>query len=160
MNELSTVTKLENMMQELISININSEKKIDKLSDRVDSVASRMDDFEKNSEVTTQQKNTIRRAVRKQVYTVLGLPEKKSDWSLENKLDAKKYSALFFQRCYSETTHKGHLSSPYETTISQNFTQAIRDIEAWTPSNGVAALKKEADDNAIARKIAEEQGYK
>ena len=165
MNELSNfegdnnVVKLEGMMKELINMSIGTNKKIVELSADVSNLGKRMDDFENNSEVTTAQRNDIRRAVNRQVYMLLEVPARKQDWTLEDRIKVKKYSQLFHQRCYSETSRKGHLASPYGTTISQNFIQAIRDIEAWTPSNGIDGLMREADENATATKIASEQGY-
>lgn len=159
MNELSTITKLEGMMKDLVSISIQSEKKIDAIGTKVNSVEKRMDDFENNSELTTQQRNSVRRAVNKQVYSLLQLPERKCDWSKADKITAEKYSRLFHQRCYSEVAKRGHLAQPYGTTIAQNFIQAINDIEAWVPSQGIDGLKLEADEAAEARRIAREQGY-
>lgn len=158
-NELSTVQKLEGMMKELITINMETSVKVENIGAKVNAVEQRMNEFENNSELTTQQRNNVRHTVSKQVYKLLELPERKSDWSREDRVKAKKYSQLFHQRCYSEVSKKGHLYSPYGTTISQNYIQAIKDIEAWTPSNSVAGLMREADDNAYATRVAKEQGY-
>lgn len=158
-NELTVISKLETMMQDLISMNMDTAKSIERIDRKVDTVEKRMNDFENNSEITTQQRNTVRRTVNAQVYKLLGLPEKKSSWNLDDKVKAKKYSQLFHQRCYSEVSKKGHLSAPYGTTTSQNFIAAVNDIEAWTPSNGIAGLMAEADENAMANRIAKEEGY-
>lgn len=148
------IVELRDMMERLMMLNIKSNTKIDAIDNKVNAVEKRMNNFENNSEVTTQQKNNIRRAVNKQVCKVLGIPEKKDERSFNDKITIHKYSQIFHQRLYTEVSHKGHLSQPYETTIQQNYIQAIMDIEAWTPSNGIAALKQEADENANAREIA------
>lgn len=160
MNELSTVEKLENMMKELMTINIGSAKRIEVIETDVKAVSDRMDNFERNAEVTTQQKNTLRRTVNRQICTLLNVNPKKYERSLEEQTIYEKYSSLFHRRCYSEVSRLGHLATPYECTTAQNFIQAIRDIEGWTPSNGIDGLKGEADRDAAARKSAREQGYK
>lgn len=170
MNEIikntNDVEELNGMMQRLIQISINTQNsvgeidtKVKKIGDKVTAVSKRMDDFEENSELTTQQRNTIRRTVNQQVYRLLDLPDYKADWTVEDKIKVKKYSHIFHQRCYSEVAKKGHLSTPYGTTKSKDFVQAIEDIEAWTPKNGIKELLQEADENAAATKAAREGGY-
>ena len=151
---------LENQNMKVLNKVGEISKKVDVLDERYSLHEERLDYLENEEEVTTAQKRNLHSAVTKQVYGVLGLPLKKRDWTLEDKVISQKYSSLFFGRCYAETARKGHLASPYEETTKRNYADAIKDIEAWTPSNGIEALKKEADDNALARKIAQEQGYK
>ena len=122
-------------------------------------VRSDIKEIRDNSEVTTQQRCNIRRSVHKHICSMLSIPVNSRDWTLEDRVKSEKYSKIFHQRCYSEVAKKGHLGSPYGTTIAINYLQAIQDIEAWTPSNGISGLMKEADDNATAKKIAREQGY-
>ena len=119
----------------------------------------RLDNLENEEEITTQQKRHIRATAAKQVYSVLGLPPKKKDWSVSDHVVYAKYHRLFFKRCYIETSWKGHLASPYEETTRRNYTDAIKDIEAWTPLGGVAGLMREADENAAARLEAKREGY-
>ena len=138
-------------------------KNLDEMENRmqgeINDIRGDISEMKNNAEITTQQRNRVRKAVNRQVYKVLGLPESRSSWDKEDCVKYKKYSHIFHQRCYAEVTKKGHLSSPYGTTIAQNYIQAINDIEAWTPSNGIDGLMKEADDNAYANRIAKEQGY-
>lgn len=167
MNELATVNnnieKMQNMMQSLIQMTVSNttemKSEIQTMGEKIDSVENRMNVIENQTEVTTQQKNRIKRAVSKQVYKVLGLSENRDSWTDEDYLEYKKYSPIFHQRCYAEVQKRGHLASPYESTIAQNYIQAVADIEAWTPSNGIEGLKREADKNAEANRIAREQGY-
>ena len=158
-HNMTPVMKLEMMMKELIEIESGTAKKVEDLYDWRNSVDSRFDRIENETEVTTQQKNQIRRAVNRRVYELLNLPQKKCDWTIEDKIVSDKYSRLFHSRCYAESSKLGHLASPYESTSRKNYTDAIRDIEAWIPANGIIGLKTEADENAVARKIAREQGY-
>lgn len=44
-------------------------------------------------------------------------------------------------------------------TVKGNYSSACDDITAWFPINGVAALMREADERALARRTAREQGY-
>ena len=121
--------------------------------------ANEIKDIKDNYEITTQQAKNIRVAVHKQVCKLLGVSCKSYEYSLEDRILMDKYGSLFHSRCYSEVARKGHLASPYASTTNQNYIPAIADIEAWTPSKGIEGLKKEADDSALARKIALEQGY-
>lgn len=159
MNELANITKLETMMQQLITIQMDTQSDVKGINSKVDDLGKRVDDIENNYEVTTQQRLTIKKAVNKQVYKLLGLPDKRSEWSLSDKVLMEKYSHIFHQRCYSEVSRLGHLGNPYGTTTSANFISAVKDIEAWCPTGGIESLKQEADENAVARKIAKEQGY-
>lgn len=159
MNELSNVSKLEVMMMELVNMQKETINDVKDVKNTVNQVKKRVADIENNYEITTQQRTNIRRTVTKQVYKLLGLPEKRSGWSIEHNITMQKYSQIFHQRCYSETAKKGHLGTPYGTTTTRNYVDAIKDIEAWTPNNGIGGLMKEADDNALARLIANNQGY-
>lgn len=120
---------------------------------------TKLEDEARNGEVTTREKRQIKKAVTRRVYELLGIPANKKDWDQPMRVYFKKYSHIFHSRCYAEVSRMGHLASPYEETAKKDYTDAIKDIEAWTPSNGITGLKKESDDNAIARKIAREQGY-
>ena len=165
MNELieKNISDMQAMMQRLMEISISNtnEMKNDlrNMGTKIDTVEKRMDTFENNAEVTTQQKNSLRRAVNRQVCALLRVNPKKHERSLEEQTTYEKYSSLFHRRCYSEVSKQGHLATPYECTTAQNFIQAVNDIEGWIPSNTVEGLKQEADRDAIARKIAREQGY-
>ena len=112
-----------------------------------------------NYEISNEQRKQIRRAVNSQVRKLLDLPDKKGNLTLEDRVKIQKYGHIFHQRCYAEVSRIGHLGNPYGVTVKKDFISAIKDIEAWTPSNGISGLMKEADDNAEARKIAKEQGY-
>lgn len=116
--------------------------------------------FKDKSEISYEQRRTIRNAVKFRVYTVLDVPQKKEDMDMSDKVTLQKYGSLFFNRCYSETAKLGHLGRPYGLTTKENYDYALADIEAWSPSNGVNGLKAEADEDATAKKIAQEQGYK
>lgn len=154
MNEISNITKLENMMSQLIEIQMDTSKDVKLIDTKVNKIEKRVADIENNYEITTQQRTTIRKTVTKQVYKLLGLPEDKRVMTLEDRVIMQKYSQMFHQRCYAEVARKGHLGSPYGTTTSQNFIPAIKDIEAWIPSNGIEGLKAEADMNRKAKKMA------
>lgn len=151
MNELSTTQKLEAMMKDLISINMETAKKVDNMDTRISSIEKRTEHLENDVQLTTQQRNTIRRAVHNQVLKVLELPERKSEWKTEHYILSQKYSSIFHARCYVEVASLGHLAKPYGDTTQRNFIDAIKDIEAWIPKNGIDGLKEEADKNRLAR---------
>lgn len=151
-NEISTTQKLEGMMRELIGINMDTAKKVDNMDSRISSIEKRTKHLEDDVQLTTQQRNTVRKAVHNQVLKVLGLPDKKSEWDAEDYVVSEKYSSIFHARCYVEVSSMGHLAKPYGDTTQQNFVPAIKDIEAWVPKNGIDGLKTEADKNRMARR--------
>lgn len=112
-----------------------------------------IDFLKDNAEITNAQRGYIRKVARNRVYTLLGLPLRKADMSEADKIVAVKYLSMFFNRCYSETSNLGHLNIPIGTTPKKNYDDAIRDLEAWTPSNGINGLKSEADEAARIRRM-------
>ena len=154
-NELSTTQKLETMMRDLISINMDTVKKVDNMDGRISNIEKRTERLENDVQLTTQQRNTVRKAVHKQVIKVLELPDKKSEWKASHYVLSQKYSSIFHARCYVEVASLGHLAKPYGDTTQRNFVDAIKDIEAWIPRNGIDGLKEEADKNRIARHTIE-----
>lgn len=139
------------------------EKKVDEMKEefhgQINGLKKAIDDIKNNGEITTEQRKNIKRKVNAQVYRLLGLPEHKDKFSFEDKVTLQKYGHIFHQRCYAEVSRMGHLGNPFGTTVEKDYIQAVKDIEAWTPSNGIVGLMGEADENAKARKIAQEQGY-
>lgn len=151
MNEISATQKLEVMMRELISINMDTAKKVDGMDNRISNIEKRTQRLEDDIQLTTQQRNAVRKAVHNQVLKILELPEKKSEWKLDHYILSQKYSSIFHARCYVEVASLGHLAKPYGDTTQRNFVDAIKDIEAWIPRNGIDGLKAEADMNRKAR---------
>lgn len=159
-SELSTVGKLERMMMELLTIETGTSKKVDDLCIKHDAVAKRVDALENETEVTTQQKNSIRRAVHRQVYSLLDIPYKEKERTEDDKIKKEKYFGAFCRRCYAEVSRMGHLATPYEATKQQYFADVIRDIEGWTPSMGIAPLIDQTDEEARIRLKVKAMGYK
>ena len=137
----------------------NLSKAVDEVKNDVGVIKERMDTIEFKEEITYEQQNAIDSAVSISVYKLLGIGTNPSKWTVDERTINEKYGKIFRRRLRKEVTNKGHLAYPYRTTHKGNFVDAIKDIEAWTPRNGIAGLMKEADDNALARKIAREQGY-
>lgn len=134
-------------------------KSFDVLKDDVSSVKKDIEELKYSEEITYEQQRSIDNAVSKRVYELLGIGENPSKWTLEERITNRKYGRLFRIRLRMEVSDKGHLAYPFRTTQKGNFTPALKDIEAWSPRYGIASLMKEADDNALAMKIAKEQGY-
>ncbi|MCD8068488.1 MAG: hypothetical protein LUE87_06335 [Lachnospiraceae bacterium] len=137
----------------LMSVKMNS------VEDSVTVIKQEITDIKENEEINFSQQQNIRSAVNTRVYSLLNIPRRRDDRTMSDRVNIQKYVSLFCRRCYTETQRKGHLGDPYRTTPKKNYDMAMHDIEAWYPSNGVDGLRKEADENALARKIAEEQGY-
>lgn len=154
-NEISTTQKLEAMMRDLITINMDTAKKVDNMDGRISNIEKRTERLENDVQLTTQQRNTVRKAVHAQVLKILELPEKKSEWKPNHYIVSNKYSSIFHARCYVEVSSLGHLAKPYGDTTQKDFVDAIKDIEAWIPRNGIDGLKEEADMNREARHLIE-----
>lgn len=170
---MNEIEKHDFSMQELMNLvgqtnlNINSmANKVREVSDKVDSfeksivnIEDRMDNLETREEITYEQQNTIDSLISQVVYSRLGIKSEPAKWSISERTINKKYGRLFRSRLRREVSNKGHLAYPFRTTKKGNFKDACKDIEAWFPKYGIDALKREADENAIADKIAREQGY-
>ena len=134
-------------------------KKVDSIEETVTVIQDEIEGLKSREEITYEQQNAIDSAVSRTVYKLIDIGESPSKWTVEERTINAKYGKLFRKRLRLEVSNKGHLAYPYRTTKKGNFIDAIRDIEAWTQSNGISGLMKEADDNALARKIAKAQGY-
>ena len=126
------------------------------LTDDMKEVKDDINYLKNTAEIGYEQRRMIREAVKRRVYTVLDIPMKKEDRSENDKIACVKYSSMFFNRCYSETSKLGHLGTPYGMTTKENYTSALKDIDAWWPADGVDALKEEAEENIRIRKKARE----
>ena len=124
------------------------------LTDEMREVKKDVDYLKNTAEIGYEQRKTIRDAIKNRVYTVMDVPMRREDRSENDKIALKKYSSLFFNRCYSEVSKKGHLAQPYGMTTRENFQYALRDIEAWQPAGGVDALKEEAEENIRIKRLA------
>lgn len=158
-NSGNEISEYRGMLQRLIELGIGTSEKVDQLSGKVGQMEKRMDGFEFNEEITYTQQQALNTLICKIVRLRLGINPKKSEWSDEERLISEKYGKLFSKRLRQEVSNKGHLAYPFRATRKGNYQAALEDIEAWVPRNGIESLKKEADDNAMARRIAREQGY-
>lgn len=132
---------------------------VTEMRNELSSVKNDITDLKFNEEITYDQQKSIDEIISKTVYSLLGIGLNPTKWSIDERATNKKYGRLFRKRLRYEVSNKGHLAYPYRTTRKGNFVAACKDIEAWIPRYGIEALKKEADDNAEARRIAREQGY-
>lgn len=158
MNEMIETRFLNNLETILANQNAAVLGKVGELSMAVQNVEKKFNDhderinrLENDEEITTKQKKQIRSAVARRVYTILELPSKRSEWDRNNYINEAKYGKLFFKRCYSEVAKLGHLTSPYESTPKKYYDDAMKDIEAWFPIDGIEGLKLIADKKAEAR---------
>lgn len=161
MQELMNLVGQTNLNVNQIAVKVQDvSKKVDSFEESMLRIENRMDGLENREEITYEQQNTIDSLVSQVVYSRLGIGNEPAKWSVKERLINKKYGRLFRSRLRREVSNKGHLAFPFRTTKKGNFVDACKDIEAWQPRYGIEALKREADDNAIADKIAKEQGYK
>lgn len=130
--------------------------KVEGIETQVKDMSADINYLKNKSEIGYEQRRQIRDAVHTRVYGILDIPFKRSDRTSADKLVVAKYASIFFNRCYSEVPRLGHLGSPYGMTTKENYDYALRDIEAWSPSQGVNSLKREADALREVRRIAAE----
>lgn len=141
--------------------------KVKEVSEKVDSLDTRLKDVEKNNEwlmneqpVSRRQSGRIRRAIARRVCELLSVPVNKSERSTQDQVKYLKYSKPLFGKCYAEIPNEGNLArSSYLDTPTGKFEDAMKDIDVYVPSCGMAEFYAEVDRNAVAKKIAQEQGY-
>ena len=165
-NEIITDDFFNNLERVLANQNAAVLGKVGELSKTIDEFGNKFDDhderinrLENDVEISTQQRKKIRNAVHRRVWAILELPQNQKDWDEEDFLIYKKYAPRFYGRCWSEVKRNGHLVTPYEETPKKYYDDAMRDIEAWFPLDGIEGLKSIADKAAAANKKAEEEGY-
>lgn len=124
-------------------------ERVNMISRDINTLKVDMDELKLNEEVTTTQQEVIIEMGRKRILEILGT----------NPLDVQKYFKIFIQKLYSETRKKAGLGSKISRTKKCDYQRVLDYMEAWNPSCGVYVLKTKADSNAIARKIAREDGY-
>lgn len=134
-------------------------KRVDDISKEMEAVKSDVAELKNEEEIKTSKTKEIRRLVQRIVSRRIGVNEDPSKRTVEEKIIDKKYRSIFSSALYAQVSEKGHLASPYSATAKKDFIQACDDIEQWYPREGVDGLKKRADENALARRIAQEQGY-
>lgn len=157
----SETLQLSQMMEQLLTLNIGMSKHITNIDNQMANIDERVTNLENNAEVTTTQATYIRNAVHRHVCELLGVHINRSERDEAENLIMAKYSDLFHKRCYTEVArHGNHLGRPYSSTRKADYVNAIKDIEAWVPSNTINGLKKEADENARINLQARKEGYR
>lgn len=115
----------------------------------IGSIKNEISDIKYNEEITTSQKRKIITAANTRVYQIIG----------NNALDKAKYYRTFISRLYGDARRYASMGSKIEETRKGDYQRVLNYIEAWNPSQGVAALKKEVDIKAEAKVIAKKLGY-
>ena len=123
---------------------------VDNMRTDLDGLTGRMDRLEQKEEITTEQKNTLSRAVRKRCYEITS----------EDPLKIEKYYKALISRCWSDAKKDAGVAERYEKTKKENFQRAIDYIERWIPKEGCQNFKDAVDIKAKARRRAKELGYK
>lgn len=123
---------------------------VDNMRTDLDGLTGRMDRLEQKEEITTEQKKTLSRAVRKRCYEITS----------EDPLKIEKYYKALISRCWSDSKKDAGVAERYEETKKENFQRAIDYIERWIPKEGCQNFKDAVDIKAEARRKAQELGYK
>ena len=156
---LLIVTKQSETVDSILLAIGNMGKRIDNMAIDVSGLKSDVEILKNEEEIKTSKAREIRKLANKVVSRRLGINEDPAKRTMQEKVIDKKYRSMFSSALYSEVSDKGHLASPYSATAKKDFVDACKDIEEWYPREGIDGLKKRADENAVARKIAKEQGY-
>ena len=135
-------------------------KEVDVMHNDLDSVKREVSFIKDEQPITRREAGKIRRAVARRVCELLGVPKDKKDRNLEQKIKYEKYSRKLFGVCYAEVSREGHLAkSSYLDTPRRDYDSALKDIEAFSPYCGMGNFYQLCDEDALAKKIANEQGY-
>lgn len=136
-------------------------KKVDSFDEEIQVVKKDINFMKNERPIERREANKIKRAVSKRVCELLEVPFKKSERSLEDQVKYEKYSRKLFGVCYSEIPYEGHMAkSSYLDTPKGYYDAALKDIESFIPFSGMGNFYVEADKEALAKRIAKEQGYK
>lgn len=123
---------------------------VDNMRTDLDGLTGRMDRLEQKEEISTAQKEAMKRALYKRCYEITG----------EDPLEIKKYFGSLVARCWSDAKKEAGVGARYEETKKENFQRAIDFFERWSPKEGCANFKDAVDIKAEARRKAKELGYK
>ena len=132
----------------------------DSMKNELKSVREEVNFIKDEQPITRREAGRIRRAVSRKVCELLEVPVNKRDRNIEQKIKYEKYSRKLFGVCYAEISKEGHLAkSSYLDTPKKDYLLAMRDIEAFVPSCGMIEFYRMCDEDALANRIAKEQGY-
>lgn len=155
----SNNNQIEALTSSMVTLSENSQKtnalitgvsnRVDDLDVKFNAFEDRMDNYELNEEVTTEQEKTISRIANKRVYEIIGSDE----------FEDVKYHMTFIQNLYSDARKYAFLGSSISTTKKRDYQRVIDYIEAWIPRCGCVELKRKADKRAVAKRKAKELGY-
>ena len=141
----------------VIMADLNNQKKIlgglvntiGNINSGIAELSDRMSVIELSEEITTSQNENIQRSVKRRLFEILDGDE----------VEVKKYYKIFAQRLYSNSRKYAGMGSSLARTRKRDYQRVIDYVESWTPNNGCAGLKEEADRKAVARRIAKNMGY-
>lgn len=136
-------------------------KKVDRLDEQVVAQGESINFLMNERPINRREAARMRRRVSLRVSELLGVPHKKSDRSIEQQLRYEKYADHLFKRLYAEVPYEGHMAkSSYLDTPKKDYDSAMADIDAFVPASGMSNFYNAVDNEAIAKRIAREQGYK
>lgn len=121
-------------------------KRQDVFDERIENIENRIETIQSTSEIDYSQQLNIRAAVHRRCFILLKIPSRKTERTASDYARYRKYFGLFTRRCYNECSRLGHLRVPYRMTKKAHYEDAIEDINAWVPSNGVSGLMMEKDE--------------
>lgn len=140
-----TSLTVSDMSQILRNVHI----KINALDDDMTVIKDRVDYLEHRVHLDPYQVMAIRKSVNQKIYSILG----------ENKDMHVRYAPLLRKRLHKFLRDYHGMTYPIAMTPTGRLNEILDAIPAWNPQGGLAAIMKEADQNAMARKRARADGY-
>ena len=132
-----------NAQDELINgLSRTQERTITRISD----LETKVTTMARTTTVTGRKKKAIPIAVKSRVRELLGLEYDSNGKLLPQCIsDYNNYFGSFCRKCYLELAQDGHLGSPHDETIVEDWDIAMNEIEGWRPRMGVKRYKEHLD---------------
>ena len=144
-NILKSLSAIGGLLQQTNSVVEEHSEKISNISDHLALYDQRLNKYENDSEITTEQCKEMKAAVSRRVYKILECH------GITDCTEQKKYSHALHSRCWAECRRHSGIASSYPRTKKKDYDQAMEVIEAWVPSEGFSSIKTRCDEVIAAK---------
>lgn len=124
-----------------------------RISEKVNTMADRMQNYEDRLRVNRAGAQNIRRSIHMRAAELLGIEfidGHVADWCVDTD---KKYRGKFIQRLYSDAREQSKLGTPYYETYQRDYAEVLEFISTWVPTSGVTGYKEYLDKRAMAKGV-------
>lgn len=119
-----------------------------RLSEKMDSLDTRLQNHERTERVNRAESQNIRRSIHLRVNELLDIKFKDGVVAEESLEDDIKYRGGFISRCYHDARTYSKLGTPYSETLSIDYLETMNYIGSWVPVCGVTGYKEYLDKRA------------